>query len=393
MVHSQSRSGGRLYRGAVRVVHFSPAPLYRDGDTVGVAARTVAGLIEMANHWDGDVVVVGPTKPWSSAAVPRVVPIAPGSMPFSVVASVNPFDALRELAPDAVTGLHGPEAGPLLDCGIPAVLTSEVNASVRLGQLRASVALGPSWVRILAGQARVEARMRASAGRAVGLQCNGPAAMESYGPHNRSSMMFHDHRIRTADLAAATSRDLWDGSRPLRLAFSGRLTAIKGIGDVLEFAREAERRHLPVEISIFGDGELRGAVQAQAPSNTSVRGFLPFDPEWLQHFREAVDVAILPHPQGDPSMTYFEALGCGVPVLGYANATWGMMARLTGGGWALRRRGGVALAEQVEVLVKDPGQVQSAALAGLEFMRSRTFEQTFRLRMQHLRESVMGHLG
>ena len=326
MVHSQSRSGGRLYRGAVRVVHFSPAPLYRDGDTVGVAARTVAGLIEMANHWDGDVVVVGPTKPWSSAAVPRVVPIAPGSMPFSVVASVNPFDALRELAPDAVTGLHGPEAGPLLDCGIPAVLTSEVNASVRLGQLRASVALGPSWVRILAGQARVEARMRASAGRAVGLQCNGPAAMESYGPHNRSSMMFHDHRIRTADLAAATSRDLWDGSRPLRLAFSGRLTAIKGIGDVLEFAREAERRHLPVEISIFG-------------------------------------------------------------------ATWGMMARLTGGGWALRRRGGVALAEQVEVLVKDPGQVQSAALAGLEFMRSRTFEQTFRLRMQHLRESVMGHLG
>jgi colanic acid/amylovoran biosynthesis glycosyltransferase len=374
---------GTHYNESVRMVYWSPGPVPRDGDSYRIDTRTLSGLSASAGLWEGDIILLARELPADAVAPADTVWIAEGETPFTIITTPDPLAALGELAPDVATGLHRPDAAPFMELGIPTVLTSEVDLRIRAGLIHAS-ARGLTETRMLAGQAKVEKRMRTIARYAAGLQCNGPAAMAAYGRLNARPLEFHDHRITEADLDLAVRRDHWGGERPLRIAFSGRFVAYKGILDVVAMAGELHRRGAPVEVTLYGAGELGVRVAQDLPPNTRLRGFVEFDPTWKEEFRSSVDLAVLPHPQGDPSMSYFESLGCGVPVLGYANATWGRVARRTGAGWALLRHGAKALADQVETLAADPQQVADASRAGLDYMKTRSFEETSKHRTQHI---------
>lgn len=98
---------------------------------------------------------------------------------------------------------------------------------------------------------------------------------------------------------------------------------------------------------------------------------------------------VLPHTQGDPSGTYLESAGLGVPVLGFRNAALSGFAREAGFAWVSRDRSGAALADVVERLSTNRADVRRAALAGVEFAERHAFEKAFDARVRQL-ERVAG---
>jgi len=186
-------------------------------------------------------------------------------------------------------------------------------------------------------------------------------------------MMFREHRIREGDLELAKERFTWDGSRPLRVAFSGRVTAVKGPETVLTVAAQLPQ----MEFSIFGDGDLRERLEASAPANVAFHGHMTFV-QWKEYVRNNVDIALLPHPQGDPSGTYYEMMGSGVPVVGVRNTTWRELADREHLGWA--EKDAFSIAARIATLT--PHDLDLARERAFKIVEP--FEVTSARRMAHL---------
>lgn len=75
---------------------------------------------------------------------------------------------------------------------------------------------------------------------------------------------------------------------------------------------------------------------------------------------------ILPHSQGDPSGTYIESAGLGVPIVGFANAALRGHERHAGFAWTVPVGDIDGLVELVRRLADDPAEVQRKALKGGE---------------------------
>ncbi|MEU0462342.1 glycosyltransferase, partial [Micrococcus luteus] len=230
--------------------------------------------------------------------------------------------------------------------------------------------------------------LRRQARKARSLQCNGPAAFRAYGKQSATPLAFMDHRIYAADVAAARAVRAWDGEGPLRMAFSGRLDPIKGPEYALEVAHRARRAGLPVEMAFLGTGPMRETLQDRAEGWVQFRGFRDYRTEWLNDVRDTVDLMLLPHLQGDPSCTYFESLGSGAPVLGYANATLSPLVRRHGVGWAVPRGDIDGMVEILRSLIDDPEALLRARQAGLDLVATNDFETTTQRRADHLLQHI-----
>lgn len=109
-----------------------------------------------------------------------------------------------------------------------------------------------------------------------------------------------------------------------------------------------------------------------------------FESVLVPWMRINADVFLSCHRQADPSCSYLESLGCGVPVAGYANAMWQALAASSGGGWAVPLGDQSALAALLARLAGARDEVQHAAEAGLSFAKAHDFHTEFSARMEHL---------
>ncbi len=97
--------------------------------------------------------------------------------------------------------------------------------------------------------------------------------------------------------------------RPIRLAFSGRLIAMKGADHLPRIAAELRRLGVPFEMTICGDGDLRPKIAtevARAGLDACVKlpGVLDFAQQLTPLLQDEIDLFVCPHRQGDPSCTY-----------------------------------------------------------------------------------------
>lgn len=337
----------------MRALYISPGPL---------DDKAHRGLSEFARYWPGDFVASVP-----SGEVPKA--------DYETRICPDPTDAIAQIRPDIVLALLRPEFSMCADLA-RTVYTAEFNRKIRT-DIQLADADGPTaHTRIRLGQLRLERRYRDMATRAAGLQCNGPEAARSYARLSARPLTFQDHRIYAPDLERSRRRATWDGSQPLRAAFSGRLIRAKGADLIPAIARLAPNVHF----DILGDGELRGWLERNSPDNVTLRGYVPFD-DWMEYMRDNIDIAVLPHRQGDPSCTYFEALGCGVPVVGLRNPTWRFYAR-HGLGWA---ESNVAdIANRLRSIT--PDELSDARVRGLQSVEP--FEQVAQRRVAHLYDAA-----
>jgi glycosyltransferase involved in cell wall biosynthesis len=244
----------------------------------------------------------------------------------------------------------------------------------------------------------MERKYRDAIRRASGVQCNGMPTFNAYHQLNQRPLLYFDTRVRYRQLVVANDleqrlRKLREAG-PLRLVFSGRLIALKGVDHLPLVAQELKRLDVPFTLDICGGGELEQVLRRQiheAGLDDQVRmhGVLDFETELLPLMANNVDLFVCCHRQGDPACTYLETYSCGVPIVGYANEAFAglvVASGVGGGDWVTPMDAPQLLARKIAALNARREAIEIASLRALEFAALHTFENTMSKRVEHLLE-------
>ncbi|MFW0182948.1 glycosyltransferase family 4 protein [Rothia sp. CCM 9417] len=242
-----------------------------------------------------------------------------------------------------------------------------------------------SKFRAVLGSYRVEWQLQRAARKADGLQCNGSAAFRAYGQKHKNSILFYDHRVENV-ISLEKQSSFKDGAN-ISVAFSGRIIKIKGSEYLSRISWAIYRANPLIKLYILGDGEDRNKVIAEGAPNIIYKGFMEYKKEWEPFVRKNIDIMLLPHIQGDPSMTYFESLGQGVPVIGFDNETLADLAQ-QGMGWVVPQGDVQQLVQKIMHLNDDIGEFQMKRAKAVEFMNGHVYSSTVKWRMDHIISSL-----
>jgi len=241
---------------------------------------------------------------------------------------------------------------------------------------------------------RDDSALRSALNAADGVQLNGFAAQRARRRLPGNTLVYLDNRLRTPMLARATDQqaraDRLAAGAPLQLVHIGPLEAASGVSDLLQVAYLLRQHDVAFRLEMFGEGPLEGWLRDGIAAlalceQVSLAGSPGFDATIAPHLRREADLMLMPRRQPDPVSLYSEALGCGVPVLGYANAMWRSLHAASGGGWVCRTRSVSALVRALVRLNGDRPEIIRASARALEYARGHTFEHVFARRMSHLR--------
>jgi colanic acid/amylovoran biosynthesis glycosyltransferase len=287
----------------------------------------------------------------------------------------------------------------LAQLGIPYVIVTELSLLTQL-QI-ASVSNAHLWKRFksMAWVIFRAQRMRKILANASALQCNGTPTYDAYRDANPNRLLFFDTRTkpdmlaRPEDIERKSLRHRQLGK--IRLLFSGRLIAIKGVGHLVDVAQGLKQRGVAFELLVAGDGQLRESMFVRVKkmglaNEVRYLGVLDFATELMPMLRTSVDLFVCPHLQGDPSCTYLETMGAGVPIVGYANEAFSGVCRASGSGWVVPRLRPDLLAEKIAELQQSPELLHTASLRALEFAAQHTFDKVFTSRVNHLQRIAQG---
>ncbi len=181
-----------------------------------------------------------------------------------------------------------------------------------------------------------------------------------------------------------------NADRTLRLLFSGRLVAMKGVMDLISVARELKKLKVDFHLSICGDGNLAGSLEQairahDLSAQINLEGVLDFACELVPLVKRSIDLFVCCHPQGDPSCTYLETMACGVPIAGYANDAFAGVVQHSGAGWLSPLNRPDLLAAEIQRAAASPGAMGEMALRALRFAADHTFEREFARRTEQIR--------
>ena len=276
--------------------------------------------------------------------------------------------------------------------GVPCVHDIEYTLRTRLQMVRAEQGRGWARARSLAWLVLNEFRLRRALGAATSIQANGLPAFQWYAQRKPGSMVYFDNRMTTSNCVADAGLEqrlqhLASGA-PLRLAFSGRLIRAKGADDLVSVARHLRALGVRFELHIFGTGELEpqlaAAVAADAlEGEVRLHGAVDFEHDLLPFIRSRIDVFVCCHRQGDPSCTYLETYGCGVPIAGYANEAHRSMLGHRDVGWQVPMGDARGLAELICRLDSERALVANKSRSALAFARENLSDRIFAQRMAH----------
>lgn len=242
---------------------------------------------------------------------------------------------------------------------------------------------------------RIEREYLNAVKHAAGVQCNGTPTFEAYSSICDNALLYLDSRVTqsmlvTVDELAERANQLLSGA-PLRLAFSGRLTAIKGADDLPAVARKLRELNIPFTFDTIGGGEagfetrMRKDIETFGLSDcVQMKGVMDFEHELMPYMRRNVDVFVCCHRQGDPSCTYLETLSCGVPIAGYNNEAWQGLVDHGAPEWLAPMNDPAALAKRIAELHGNRQAVVQAGAEARRFAAQHTFERTMDQRMAHL---------
>ena len=228
--------------------------------------------------------------------------------------------------------------------------------------------------------------------RAHSVHCNGYPIYDALRPHNANRLLYLDSRM-SADMlmpSAALSERLRNRSgHALRLLYSGSYERLKGADDAVRVAVECLRRGLDIEMHCYGQGSLRARmdeIASEFPERIHIHDAVSY-PELVQISR-SFDVFICCHIQSDPSCTYLESFGAGLPIVGYANRMWKRLCETSGAGLSSELGEPTKLAAAVQRLMQDEQLLPTLSQRALQFAREHCFEAEFRKRVNGIRSAL-----
>jgi len=229
------------------------------------------------------------------------------------------------------------------------------------------------------------------------LHCNGYPVFNEMAQINQNRLLYLDSRLHDSMLitpAGLRDRLARRRSRVPRVIFSGRLEPEKGALDIIKIACQPVLRNVPCEFIIYGKGTQRAAMERLVAEEGLLRTVkivdpIPF-PQLVEASREC-DIFLCCHPQGDPSCTYLESMGCGLPILGYANAMWSAMQADSGAGLVTGRCAPAEAAKELRKLLADPDRLDDLSLRAHSFAAKHTFEAEFARRTDSMKELIFSN--
>jgi glycosyltransferase involved in cell wall biosynthesis len=252
-----------------------------------------------------------------------------------------------------------------------------------------------SWLRKLKAATwhwRNERRIVRALRAADTIQATGIPAYDAYAYGRSSALLYFDTRLRRDDVVARDALEAklqaLRANGPLRLAFSGRLIKAKGADVMVPLALRLKRLGLAFTLDIFGAGDLSEAIRSEIAAHglgdaVKLHGAVDFDDVLMPAIKSQVDLFICCHRQGDPSCTYAETLGCGVPIAGFANESLSGLVARHGIGWTVPRDAVGELADLVMRLAANREEICTRSLAAMRFAQEHNYESVFDLRLAH----------
>ena len=356
------------------------------------------GIRFYAEAWDGPVAAIlfrrDERMPFSQSYEPSDLPFE-----FSLLEGDAEISASDLVGADLVLAsgdnhrlldLPGLRAGPA-----PAIVyTIEYTPETRRQILLLERDSG--WARkayALAWTHRQERRRRAAFRASDGLQANGYPAMAEYAPLNGDALLYLDNRIGRALLVTEAERtarrERLRSGGPLRILHSGRLEPLKGAQDLVPIAKRLADRGVAFRMDIFGAGSLADPIREEAGAlglSDRVRLNAPvdFDTELVPYARREADLYLSCHRQSDPSCTYLESMGCGLPIAGYANRMLGALAADSDAAWTVPLGDWKALADRIADIAERRDEIAAKAEKAADFAGKHLFEDEFAARIAHL---------
>ena len=239
---------------------------------------------------------------------------------------------------------------------------------------------------------QTERRRRKAFELADGIQANGTAAYDEYRKFSDCMLYFDTRMGREAMISdAALSRCLEASAAggPLRLAFSGRLTGMKGADHLVRVAAGLRDEGVPFHLTIYGTGDLESRMKADIRAlaleqRVTMRGAVDFNEVLVPEIKSSVDAYVMLHRQGDPSCTYLETLSCGIPIVGYANKAFSGILEMADAGCSVPMDDVAGIVAAIRRLDADRALLSHKARIAAAFARRHSFEDTFRNRVDHL---------
>lgn len=228
--------------------------------------------------------------------------------------------------------------------------------------------------------------------RAHEVHCNGYPMYSASAKFNSNRLLYLDSRMSSEMVIPLQDlQKRLQNRRPdaLKLIFSGRYENMKGALDAVKAALLCRERGMNVELDCYGQGSLGDAMRAvAAPHRDHVRihDTIPF-PELVLKTREA-DLFVCCHIQSDPSCTYLETMGSGVPIVGYANRMWSAMAKESGAGVVSLRNTPSSLADAIASYHQSPTKLDEASMNARTFAVDHCFEKEFSKRTDAINNAM-----
>jgi colanic acid/amylovoran biosynthesis glycosyltransferase len=279
--------------------------------------------------------------------------------------------------------------------GVPVCFIIEYTLETRLQILALSDASLFAKAKSLLWHLKTEGLRRRAFSRASGIQSNGTPAAQTYRDKTKNVLTFFDSRLSEQQMATdeeiiAKQSRMMHGE-PLRLVFTGRLEKMKGADEVLGVTALLNETGRAFTLDIYGAGSLLPQMKAFLESadknlRRKVRILEPidFNRELVPLLREKVDLFLCCHRQSDPSCTYLETLGCGVPILGYGNRALGGVLKLADVGWITPPDNKVDLVGKILALDTNRFELATKVRNARNFALRHSFEATFQRRVDQL---------
>lgn len=388
------RSGGKPVRDTLVITPSLKAVV--SGTTVSLTKKFIDGVQEQARHWSGPVVVLMEPSTIQTDNL-DVVTATVNQLPFEL--TVAPYDSaatcdvLRN-ADVALLSLDYHQTHLSRVCRqlhVPCAYLTEYSLKTRLEIARTARLRPDRLARRILWEIRQEMINRKAVSIADAVFCNGTPTYRAYSRINRSPLLFFDTRTKASDLARESLVESRTAARrragKIRLAFSGRLIAMKGVDHVVQVARALRDMGTAFELTICGAGACEQSMREYVKAHdldqlVHFSGNLDFRAELLPFLKKEVDVFVSCHRQGDPSCTYLETMACGVPIAGYNNEAFSGLFETSGCGWISPINQPRQLATLIASL--SPDEIERHSIASLKFASEHTFEREFARRSHRL---------
>jgi colanic acid/amylovoran biosynthesis glycosyltransferase len=377
-------------RKSIVMIHANPARI--EGNLLTVDRKFHVGMLRYAELIRSHIVTINPPLSAGQQIMDQVeIPLT--ELPYGIQTTVDPAHTVPAIkGAQLVYGYENSMQAATIarEHGVPYIMILEYDLQTKMTETASKVA-NPlrRVIRRVRSAASYFRKLLPEIRRAHSLHCNGYPIFEATAPYNANRLLYLDSRmsedmlITDEELKARLDHK---GGRPLSLLYSGRYEPMKGALDAVKVGLECIRRGLPIEMHCYGQGsQMMAMSKLAAESPIKVHPAIPY-PELVKISR-TFDVFVCCHIQNDPSCTYLESMGAGLPIVGYDNRMWKGVLNASSAGYAspMHRPGSVA--DGIAAL-SHPAQLRNLSVKALAFAKSHTFEREYQKRVDAINSAA-----